>query len=146
MAWPASQQVLADALVDVHRQMTQIKSVAVGEVANLSSDTNADKIIKIYQRMTIFDKALARAAAVSGIVAYTKDQFNDQNFNVVAEFSAIRILLQVVTTQIETDLPAVGSFLQTHSFVAGEYTARTFTAAQTANLRLTLTNLSNAIS
>lgn len=145
MAWK-SDVPLADGFVAGDRAIRQAATAASAFSAGLTSDVNADYILRIHRDARAQDAVLAQVQSIPGIAQYARDQFDDATFDVAAEFLAARNAIQAVATQIETDLPVNGGFLQTHSFAGGAYTPRTFTPAQTASLKATLDTVAALVS
>ena len=94
MAFPASQQVLADALVAAQRTVLRHKAF-MAQVSSVMA-TNTVSVNQVIQVMQLTKDALAvvdNSAAVSGMAQYAKDQLDNQAIDIIAEFQVMRAAL-----------------------------------------------------
>lgn len=105
-----------------------------------TQDVNADRILAIFHDCRRLRDELSAAKDVPNILAYARDQENDQTYDLVAEFNALIAALQAVMDDIETTFPtnASGYLLEKQFNAQGTYDFRQFTIAQTANIRTLL--------
>lgn len=141
MAWPASQQTKEDGLAEVNREALALKRDAQNRRDALASgDQTGQFVLGIAGRMNTAIAIFDRVSAITGVGAYAQDQFEDSGLDISAEFSAMRSAAIAVRDRIVSDLPTDASgFLSIRTLNAdGTITERTFTPAQTANLRADL--------
>jgi len=148
MAFPASAGDQATALQRAIGVASRLKTRTTNVNNQMAAgDTSAEVALAIRDDLINADSVFADVAAVSGIAQYAKDQFNDQGYDVVADFSAMRTAIAAAITAIETAFPASGGFILKESLVANTSgtSIRTFTPTQTAGIRTTLAAVISSI-
>ncbi len=138
-------------LAVVYRQITQFANIVKSQAQSLRDASNAGnihamQIIDWFVALGGFRTQLNTLSQTPGLAAYAKTECNDANYDVAAEFTAMLSAIDTALGWVTTNFPASGGFIQSHSFVSGVYTPRTFTPAQTAGLRTALDALTATIS
>lgn len=129
--WPIVRQMLR-----VGKQEAQSVRAAAA-----AAPISAELILRMTTICADVDAELVAAAAVPGIVAYVRNQRDNQSLDVAAEFTGIRTALANVVSEVATLASAVtnGGFLSVINLQAsGRYTWRTLSVAQTAGVRTQL--------
>lgn len=128
-------------LAAVTKEFCQRTSAAMA-AGNTASTTVFDVLIRARQ-------AVARFNALKdtpGLAAYAKAQNDDPNYDVAAEFAAMVSALNALAAQIENDFPKdANGFLLAQTLGANGPVDRTFTPAQTVNIRARLNAVVAAI-
>jgi hypothetical protein len=124
-----------------------VKMTAQGHIAQFANTTGRDQVLALAVNMREWRIALAAAAAVPGVVQYAKNEYDDQNYNVAAEFTTMLNAIDAVINGIFTAFP-VGSGGEVRERVLnadGSITMRTFTSGQLASLVTLLQTLDSSI-
>lgn len=140
MAYPTDS--LGQVVRSVDSTALSIKLYCQSRVAEMAAgDTTSSAIFQDYQRLAVADAAFANAQTVPGIVAYVRDEKDDQTLDVVAEFLAMRNAIAAARLWIENNFPSTGGYLQAFEFSGGEIVDRTFAPGMTATYRTELNAL-----
>ena len=141
MAFPASQQVLADALVAAQRTVLRHKAFMAQVSSVMATNTvSANQVIQVMQLTKDALAVVDNSAAVSGMAQYAKDQLDNQAIDIIAEFQVMRAALVDVRDWVITNFPkSAGGFIEKDTLEAdGAITVRQFTSPQTSGLRTVL--------
>ena len=107
---------------------------------------NADILVQLRDDLINADAEFASAQSVPGVVQYAKDVEDDQDYDVAAEFIAMRTAVQAAKATIDSLAPTSGGFLALWNFNTGSgLDPRTFTSGQTAALQTQLQAIIDAI-
>ena len=140
MAFKASNVIPTRAYENAKAEALRIKLYFTGVANSLSSDVDADQILRVAQVSSNHLSRLNEISSTPGIVAYAQAQEGDENYDVAAEFVTLVNAVTTVRNWIINALPDNGTYLLIHEVNQdGTLTARTFTPAQTSQL-LTLVN------
>lgn len=143
MAFPASTDPLADALIDVRRTAESLKARCITARDQMASDSVSSNVI--LRLADVLRKAIDTfngAAGVSGITDYARNQYDDPSLNIVAEFNAMLTACEGARDWIVTNFPQHNGFLLAQSIAAdGTVSQRMFTPTQTATFRTQLDNV-----
>ena len=125
---------------------TQTKNFATRRQQQMAAgNVGSSLIFDVHINMKRAAADLTAAASVSGIVQYAKDQKNDQNLDVVAEFNAMITAINAVVTAIESTFPDSGGFLLAQTWGTNGPEDRQFAPASTAGIRTQLQGVIDAI-
>lgn len=105
--------------------------------AMAAGNTSANALKQLLEVLANYDSQLADIAAVPGLADFARAQEGDPNYNVAAEFNAVRAAMDSVVTRVLDDIPkhpSTGHVLL-ETWNATGVSVRSFTVAQTANLR-----------
>lgn len=150
MAFPSLSNTKAPALA-----LHQIQSAAewiktnAGALRDESALGNirADRLMKFPGLLYSYRQQIAEAATTPGIGQYAKDQFNNQAFDIVAEYNAMVSAIDNTIAWITTNFPNSGGDLRVYTFDAnGNLVSKEWTPAQTAGLRAQIDALVSTIS
>lgn len=134
---------LARAFVDATTRAAALKTY-VQSVRNASAagPISGNVIVELYLRL-VADKARFDAiAATPGIGQYAKDQYNDDTYDVAAEFTAMVNAITAVGTWINTNFPKdAGGYILKDQLTASGVDVRTFSTASLATFRTQLDSL-----
>jgi hypothetical protein len=142
-------QTAAEAFEQAKNLARGTKMTAQGAIAQFANTTNRDQVLTLAVNLREWRIALAAAGAVPGVLQYAKDQYDDQDYNIGTEFTAMLAAIDAVIADIHTSFPVDNSGGEVKERVLnadGSITMRTFTAAQLANVRTLLQTLDGAIS
>ena len=148
MAFPATAGDQSSALQRAIGVASRLKTRATNVNNQMAAgNTSAEVVLAIRDDLINADNVFAEVAAVSGIAQYAKDQFDDQLYDVVADFNTMRTAIAAAIAAIETAFPSSGGFILKESLVASTSgtSIRTFTPAQTAGIRTALAAVISSI-
>lgn len=136
MAFPASNDSLAKTWQETQQLAATVKSMAAAVVVDLDSDVTSQYLLNIYASMARYKLTFQQYAAVPGLVAYVKDQLDDQNLDISAEYTAMINAVEALRAAIIDPFPKDGAgFLLEKKVSAEGFSYRTFTPAQTASVK-----------
>lgn len=148
MAFRASGVIAEQAFATVRRQGVATKEYATQRKAQLQqASVDANLVLSIAEHcravLTIFDNA----AQTPGLPEYARAQVNDPNYDIVAEYQAMRSAIVALRDAVVSLFPkdASGWLLYQQLAADGTITVRTFTSAQTAVLIPHLDGVINSI-
>ena len=142
MAFRASNQSLQDVLVQIKRTAFVIKRDAAALRAD--SETTATPFARIqefFRSLKARREAMTATAATPGLAAYAKGQENDQSYDVVAEFNAMKAAIVATEDWIVINMPPTIAV----SSSAADIVLAEFAPASLAGLRTQLIALIAAI-
>lgn len=132
------------AIVDVSRA---IKSQADIAVAELATDTPADKIFTLKSLRSKYD-VLVDYETTPGLVEYAQVVKDDPLYDISAEITALKSSLAAVSTWLDANYPTdVNDYIldRKFNFTTMTWTYRVFTVAQTAGLSSLLSTVSSNV-
>jgi hypothetical protein len=137
---------LSKAYAKAQTEAIRIRSYASNAQNTLANNTvSANLVIGIMFEMKSAIEVWDAVAALSGIAQYARDQEDDQAYNVVAEFNAMRTEAVGVRDWIITNFPDSGDpdnyLLREQINPDGSIVTRQFTSAQTSGLQTALGQL-----
>ena len=142
-------QTAQEAFTDAKNIANGVKSAAQQHIAQFASTTNRDQVLALAVNLREWRIRLAAASQVPGVVQHARDQYDNQTYDVAAEFTAMLDAIDDVITGIVTAFPVAPSGGEVREKVLnadGSITMRTFTSAQLASLVTLLQTLDAAIS
>lgn len=126
--------------------VVRLKRQAELKVASLATGANSDEILGIVDSLIEAKNQLNAVKAITGIGQYAKDQENDQNYDVGAEFNALLATIDAAAAEIITTFPTDGSgFLLSHTLDASGRSPRTFPAGAVSGIKDKLQFIVDAI-
>jgi len=137
MAWPASQQTLADAAEAVNIEMIKSRTMA----QNISSDSlggpvNRQRLVSLMQQLTKLRNSIDSATSLTGFVQYIKDQYDSQSFDTTAEGAAVRAAAVTLISWMDANLPRTGGAALIKGVDSdGNETSLTFSSASLSGFR-----------
>jgi len=148
MSFKASNALPAHAYDEAKRVAVQLKNFCDARASNWAAGSNAAQILAAVDNLNAFKTRLETVSVTPGIAAYARDQENDQNYNVVSEFAAMRGALDTAITQIVAAVPkdANGYILMYEISANGDLIPRTFSGAALVNVIANLSAISATIS
>lgn len=148
MAFKATEYSPDEAYAEIKRVSRRVDVLAKDAIAKLAGNVTSEDIIGWGYRLKDRDSQLSDILAntnVAELIAYAKAQEADALYDVQAEYNAMSAQIDAVMTWIQTNMPASGGFLLTHSFGATSLTPRTFDTVATADLLTEIQTLDNLI-
>lgn len=139
-------------LASTYRQITNYAGVVKSQTQSLrnasaAGNIHAMQIIDWFVSIGGLRTQLSNLSSAPGLAGYAKTECADVNYDVAAEFTAMLAAIDTSLAWVTTNFPKDGNgFILSHTFVAGVYTARTFTTGETATLRTVLDALIATIS
>lgn len=124
------------------------KQTAQGAIAAFAGTVNRDYVLALAINLREWRIGLAAAAAVPGVAQYARDQYDDQQYNVATEFTAMLAAIDAVIAAIHAGFPVDNTGGEAKEKVLnadGSITMRTFSAAQLASVTTLLQALDAAI-
>lgn len=148
MALPASAASLRVAFDQYFGTARSLKSTATLRRTEMAAGSvGADRILDLWETLHAGRAKMVELAAVPGLGAYARDQFNDPTLDLAAEHAAFLAALDAVAANVQSTFPADGSgYLLARQFGAGAFAYRQFTPAQTATLRGLLSDFEATVS
>lgn len=126
-----------------------VKALAASNATAFTQTVNRDAVLGLSQNLAGYRAVLASCAATPGVAQYARDQYDDQTYDVVAEFAAMQDAIDAVISNIVSTFPVApsgGELREKLLNADGTVTYRTFTAAQLSSLVTLLQALDAAIS
>lgn len=147
MAFRADNTIPNRALQRAKAICRTVKVRAQAASSLFASGADAQEVLAILGALSRFNVELATLKTTPGLAQYAKDQENDQNYDVVAEFNAVLAALDDFVSTVLSNFPADGSgYALAFKFDAsGTLIYRTFTAAQLATITSKLDAVDSAI-
>ena len=139
---------LAKAYSKAQNESIRVKAFATqARNALIAGNISANAVIQIMSNLKSTIEVWDSVSSLSGIAAYARDQEDDQTYNVVAEFLAMRNGAVAVRDWVITNFPkSAGGFIEKDTLESdGAISVRVFTPAQTAGLQTALADLIAAI-
>ncbi len=139
MAFPASQPIPAAGLLRAQTTALSVKTLLERINADsLAGDVPRTKLISVMGQLNASITILNDAAAIPGVAQYAKDQFNDQSFDIAAEFTTMVAAITTLRDWIFSNFPkdtGSGAWLAQLFNNAGVATELSFTTAELADYR-----------
>lgn len=138
---------LAKAYNKAQSESIRVKAFAAqARSALIAGSVSANAVIQIMTNLKSSIEVWDTVSGLPGIGQYAKDQEDDQTYDVVAEFNAMRTEAVAARDWVITNFPASGGFIQKDTLeLDGAITVRQFTPAQTTGLQTALADLIAAI-
>lgn len=139
---------LAKAYQRGQNEAIRAKNYATQASAQLAAGSvSGNAVIQVMSQMKSFVEIFDGVSSTPGIAQYARDQENDQGYDVVAEFTAMRNECVACRDWVITNFPtSAGGFIEKDTLeVDGAITVRSFTSGQTAGLQTALNALAAAI-
>lgn len=140
---------LAQTYRDVQLQVWRLKAYLSGKIAEINdTPTSTYKLLEILSTLRQARQLLDDAAATPGLAAYAINEQNDPTYDVAAEYSALRAVIQDAITWMATNFPrnAAGTFILAETMgVDGDVTPHYFMLADLGDLPTRLQAIVNAI-
>lgn len=135
----AFRAIKADSYNDIRNSAANLKRLATDSKNLMAAGNVSANVIRQLLDSFIAGKAkLQAASSVPGIADYAQAQEGDGAYDVQAEFTTMVNACTGVIDWIVTNIPASGGYVQLEQWSSSGVTVRTFTPAQTANLRTAL--------
>jgi hypothetical protein len=122
-----TQRQALERAIDVARQQ---KSILQNISSKLDADITGVDALDFLANFSRVITELNSAKAVPGIAQYARDQFDDQSYDVVAEFNTVIAALTSCDTWLKNNIPS-----DAVSIVDGALVGNIYTPAQTAVLK-----------
>ena len=123
-----------------NRADTDIAEMAAGSIST-------DQLLTIYRQLLNLRDKLVYFNGVSGFAQAAKDDEGDQNYDVIAEMTALHTQVGAAMSEIRGSFAKSGIYILGYSFdgTTGTLVPRLFAPAATANLRIELQAISDLI-
>jgi len=137
MTWPANKQTLVQAFTAANRAAIRAKSnTQTISNASAAGSINRDRLIDLQNQLNEAIVLWTQVKALSGIVAYAQDQFDDPALDVAAEFTAMVDAAVDLRDWIFNNFPTnSGAALIKSLNISGTLTTLEFTTAQLSGFR-----------
>lgn len=135
---------LSKAYQKAQNEAIRVKSFATqARAALLAGSVSANAVIQIMTNLKSSIEVWDSVSSLPGIAQYARDQEDDQTYDVVAEFLAMRTQAVAARDWVITNFPkSAGDFIEKDTLEAdGAITVRQFTPAQTTGLQVALADL-----
>jgi len=136
---------LGTAYAQAQAEATRLRSFSVNTQAALAAgNVSANAVIQALNTLTGSIAVFDAISGLPGMAQYARDQQDDQAYDVVAEFSAMRTEAIGARDWVITNFPTApgtGEILKDTLENDGSITVRQFTPAQTAGLQSALGQL-----
>ena len=129
-----------------HEAFTAAKTVARDrkqDAVNIRAQSEAGTLaaatlLGFFGRLNAAVTNLTSYAAVPGIAAYARAQYDNEQYDVAAEFTAMLAVMTDTRDWIVANFPASGGYIQREQISASGVVDRVFSANATASLRTEL--------
>jgi len=147
MAFRATNITPDDAYKRVRGTARNVKTNCTAFVAQMAASGATYTLLRdVYLFLKTADSQFATLSATPGIAAYAKQQEDDVDYNVAAEFTTLRNTISSVLTWLNANVPtSVTATAPTDWTQDGPLIATQFTVEQTAPLRTRLQACADAI-
>lgn len=149
VAFRASNELPALGLAKAKSLALDLKQYLESRRTQFQSATNADAVVDVYFKCAAFLNEIAAIKAEPGdIVQYARDQENDQNYDVIAEFNGLETAVTTLADTIHTAFPKDGNdYLLEKKLnnITRQYELRQFSSAQLSALITDMDAVINAI-
>ena len=142
-----TQRTPAEALRDAKTLAATVKAHVQSRLTLFSSTVNRELVLDLVQVLRNWRLEFEAIAAIPGIAQYARDQFDDQEYDIVTEFQAMVGAMDDVISNITSTFPKSDSG-EVEARVLnsdGTLSPRTFTASQLSTLRGLMETLVAAI-
>lgn len=130
---------LSDVLAKIRAMARTVKGSAQSiHDHSAAGPLSARAIVEFSENLMQTNAEFDRLKALPGLAAYVKNQYDDQTYDIVSEFTAMQAAILSVAAWVETNIPNDGRWLLIEEIVGGRVIQRTFTSAQTDPLRIEL--------
>ena len=132
---------LGKAYIKVQNEAIQLRAFAVQAQTNFAAgNMSANAVISVLTRMTGSIAVFDATSSIPGLAAYAQNEENDPTYDVVAEFSSMRIEAIGTRDWILTNFPTAvsGEIIKDTLEPNGDITVRQFTSVETAGLQSAL--------
>jgi len=139
---------LSKAYQKAQSEAIRIKAFATSaRNALLAGPVSANAVIQIMTNLKSSVEVWSTVSSLPGIAQYAKDQENDQTYDVVVEFLAMRNAAVACIDWVFNNFPkSPGGFIEKDTLETdGAITVRAFTTAQTVGLQTALADLVAAV-
>lgn len=141
MVFPSAQLLLSEGLRDSQHIAIQLKVYAIKtNTVMAAGSVSANVVLNVMSNMKDAIIKWNTVRQLPGMAQYAKDQFNNQNIDIVAEFTTMReAAIEVRDWVIATFPKSAGGFIERVTLESdGSITTRSFTPIVTAPLRTRL--------
>lgn len=146
MPFRATNTIPENAYAETKKTMVRLKGFCDTTVTNISGGTDADVIVGTLNFLSSVHARLTALRATPGIGAYARDQENDQDYDVAAEFNAALSLLDSTLTWLRAAFPTDGNgYILVFKIVNDRLEPRTFTSTQVSTLVTRLQDISASV-
>lgn len=147
MAFKASNLIPENAFNNARSVAINLKRYCEVKVSIIqTSGMNANDLLGVLSTLKQASIDLAALKVTPGIVQYAKDQENDQNYDVVAEFNALESLVNSSVTNLAMSFPVDGNgYLLLLKLLGSDKDWRTFTPIQLSSLQTDLNSIIAAV-
>ncbi len=147
MAFRASNTIPQRGYESARSLALRLQSQAETWKSEVDGGTSADRLLHLLNTLSSYRDELNAIKAIPGIVAYAKDQEDDQAYDVAAEFNALEQLVEDAALWIRDNMPGYPNDLTVLQLNAqGEKVWDTFTGAQLAGLSTDLQQIIDGVS
>ena len=142
MAFKAQTEQLSDALAKVRAMARTVKGSAQSiNDHSAAGPLSARAIVEFSEDLMQINEEFDRLKALPGLAAYVKNQYDDQTYDIAAEFVTMQAAVVSVAAWVSANIPNDGRWLLIEEIIAGRVVQRTFTASTTAPFRVELAAL-----
>ena len=139
---------LGKAYATAQQESIRLKSFATSHSASMAAgNVSANQVQQVMLQMKSSIELWDSTSGIPGMQQYARDQEDDQAYDVVAEFLAMRNAAVAVRDEVINVFPtSAGGFIEKDTYeLDGAITVRVFTNVQTASLQTLLTTLAATI-
>ena len=150
MAMPTakSRPQLATTLQHILNEAATVRSIANAfRLTLIAGPIASTQVIEYHNQLRAAYGSLVAKEGVTGIVAYARDQLNDQVLDIVVEYQAMKSAIEAVLQETLATLPKVSgtNHYALHEELNGQIAVRTFGPGASATLQGLLLTLENSV-
>lgn len=145
--FPGAASPQSRALLESQTEARNIKAYAKSvRDAMEAGPVSANLVTELYLRVVQSSATFNAVKSVPGIAQYAKDQFDNQNLNIVSEYNSMVAAIADVISSIKSGFPVDASgYLLERKFDDNGFNTRSFTSTQTSTMRTKLDALIQSI-
>ena len=122
---------------EIKAQLSSLRKQADERQATLATDTGAYAVMRMAQELRDFRNRMTAVEGVTGLAEYAETAEADPTYDVIAEWTSLKALIDAAIAQILADFPtSAGGFMEAATLNAdGTVTERIFPAANLVSVR-----------
>ena len=133
---------LSDVLAKIRAMARTVKGAAQSiHDHSAAGPLSARAIVEFSDNLMQTNEEFDRLKSLPGLVAYVKDQYDDQAYDIAAGFTTMQAAIVSVAAWVEANIPNDGRWLLIEEIVGGRVIQRDFGTAVTAPFRTELVAL-----
>lgn len=149
MAFPSRNKITAtQALTEITNLAARAKGLATTHKTKAIAGTlDGEELYNLFEELRGIHTQMNTLSKTSGLAGFAKEQFNDQNLNIVAEFNTMNTALDAIIVKLISFIPKdADGYVAVKKIEADRTTtSRPYTSKQVSEIRVLLNTLEGLI-